>query len=649
MTSSTGTSFLTATDGYRLWANSYDREPNPLLTLERRILEPLLPPLKGLDILDIGCGTGCWLQIFKNTGARKLLGIDLSPEMLDQARTKLGDAAALWRGEYADAPIANASVDLILCNFVLSYVDDTAAFLSFAASVLRPGGSLFLTDMHPATASALSWRRGVRVRDEFQEIRTYEWTIAALMQFCRNAGFAVRVFLEPGFGRGDRIIFEENGKAEYFEEIREHPAIYILQLAAPEQSKRLIQRNDKPGMVAGISGARFALGPEDAASGQLKCSGSLVEAIHSGAHHETSSAASSVDLRGYLAFPGLINSHDHLEFALFPRLGYGPYPNFLEWADDIHRTHAAEIARHRKMPKNVRLWWGGIRNLLCGVTTVCHHNPYAPEVFSDGFPVRVLKDYGWAHSLRLDQVAAIQKAKANRDQRFFIHLGEGTDAQSAEEIFELHRQGALDENTVIIHGLGIGANGSSLLRSTGAGLIWCPSSNFFLFEKSLSFDDICDLPKVALGSDSPLTAEGDLLDEVRCAHQTLRTPATKAYEYVTQGAARLLGLKNGEGCFRVGGFADLAAVRDKGLPPGETLAGLSYRDVELVLLGGRVQLASPQIMQRLPQNAVEGLQPLAIEGLVRWIRAPLDRLFEETLQHLRGPVCLGGRQVSLGS
>jgi cytosine/adenosine deaminase-related metal-dependent hydrolase/SAM-dependent methyltransferase len=650
MASSTATSFLTASDGYRLWASSYDREPNPLLTLERRILEPLLPPLKGLDILDVGCGTGRWLQMAKGTGARKLLGIDLSAEMLDQARAKLGEAATLWQGKYTDAPIAKASADLILCNFVLSYLDDPGAFLTFAATALRPSGTLFLTDMHPATASALSWRRGVRVQGEFQEIRTYEWTVAAIIQFCRDAGFAVRLLLEPGFGCEERIIFEENGKAEYFEEIREHPAIYMLHLTAQERSKPYSKHIDSPGMVAGISGARFALGPEDDATGDLEFSDSRVEAIHAKSHRKTSSARSNdIDLTGYLALPGLINAHDHLEFALFPKLGNGPYRNFLEWADDIHRTHAAEISRHRQVPKNARLWWGGIRNLLCGVTSVCHHNPYAPEVFSDGFPVRVLKDYRWAHSLRLDQVTAMQKTKANRDQRFFIHLGEGTDAESADEIFELHRQGALDENTVIIHGLGIGTNGATLLRCAGAGLVWCPSSNLFLFDKSLCFDDICDLSKVALGSDSPLTAEGDLLDEVRCAHQTLRTPATKAYQYVTQGAAHLLGLKNGEGCFRVGGFADLTVVRDKGLSPGETLAGLSYRDLELVLLGGRVQLASPQIKQRLPQNAVEGLQPLAIEGLVRWIRAPLDRLFAETLEHLRGPVYLGRRQVSLVS
>jgi len=223
------------------------------------------------------------------------------------------------------------------------------------------------------------------------------------------------------------------------------------------------------------------------------------------------------------------------------------------------------------------------------------------------------------------------------------------DKKCSEEIFALHRAGALDYNTVIIHGLGLGQEGMQLLRSTGAGLIWCPSSNVFLFGKTLSLEEIQGLPNVAIGSDSPLTACGDLLDEVHCASQVSESSADEIYEYVTRQPVKLLHLRNGEGNLRIGGLADLIAVRDTGLTPAETLLTLSHRDIELVLLGGRVQLASAEVMRRLPAGSREGLQPIAMDGIVRWIRAPLDRLLQETWAHLGKDIYLGGKQVSIAS
>src|SRR5579872_3585761 len=91
------------------------------------------------------------------------------------------------------------------------------------------------------------------------------------------------------------------------------------------------------------------------------------------------------DLSGYLLLPGLINAHDHLEFGLFPRLGRGPWKNAGEWAAAIYRPHCSPVREHRAVPRSARLYWGGIRNLLSGVTTVAHHNPFERAPFGEGF------------------------------------------------------------------------------------------------------------------------------------------------------------------------------------------------------------------------------------------------------------------------
>jgi cytosine/adenosine deaminase-related metal-dependent hydrolase/ubiquinone/menaquinone biosynthesis C-methylase UbiE len=643
--------WLSPSEGYRVWAGTYDREANPMLSLEQRILGTLLPSIAGLDVVDLGCGTGRWLDALRGASARSLIGVDPSPEMLSYARAKLGDAATFVCEEYGNVLIPVASADLVLCNFVLSYVEDAEAFLKVARNILRPGGSLFLTDVHPDTATALNWRRGVHMESGFEEICTYPRSFAEVMELCTNVGSDVSLRLEPKFGQEERAIFDENGKGDYFEEVREHPAIYILQLRKPPATKISITETAQIGVVAQLRGARLALNGTESFRGTVQIDKSRLETMISDVNEDSAPppSESGVDLHGYLLLPGLINAHDHLEFALFPRLGRGGYRNFMEWAEDIHRVHAAEIAFHRQVPKEARLWWGGIRNVLCGVTTVCHHNPFECEVFSEEFIVRVLEDYEWAHSLQLEPAAAMKKRKTPKGRPFFIHLAEGLDTQSEKEIFHLCSRGALDADTVVIHGLGLNAKGKTMLRASGAGLVWCPSSNLFLFGKSLSAEEIRQFPRVALGSDSPLTADGDLLDEVRCAHQLLQAPAEALYTCVTRKPAQILALKNGEGAIRIGSVADLIAVRDNGLTPADTLATLSYRDVELVLLAGRVQLASPDLRKRLPPSACAGLQPLSIEGVVRWVRAPLKRLFEEAQAYLGDKLYLGGRRISLAS
>src|SRR5688572_7483853 len=128
--------------------------------------------------------------------------------------------------------------------------------------------------------------------------------------------------------------------------------------------------------------------------------GRIRKVVDSGSCRNASSdSCVQIDLEGYLILPGLINAHDHLEFNLFPRLGRGPYANSEEWAHDIYHPERSPLSEHLSIPKPLRLWWGGLKNLLSGVTTVCHHNDYDEKVFGGEFPVRVVRRYGWAHSI----------------------------------------------------------------------------------------------------------------------------------------------------------------------------------------------------------------------------------------------------------
>src|ERR1700730_5075673 len=302
MSSSEITSCLTPAEGHRVWASSYDDECNPMLSLEQRILEPLLPSVAGSDVIDLGCGTGRWLNALKDNKARSLLGMDFSSEMLRVARSKLDSAANIECADCENAALQSDSADLILCNFVLSYIEDATNLLEIARRALRPGGSLFITDIHPETSAALDWRRGVRVQQEFHEIRTHHRTIREVIVLCEKANLQVALLIEQQFGDEEQAIFEKNGKLEYFDRICELPAIYVLQVRPPQESVSKPVKTNTHSSINAIRGARFALGPTDTSRGDLGIVNSRIDRISSQppAHPSRTVSDNDVDLQGFL-------------------------------------------------------------------------------------------------------------------------------------------------------------------------------------------------------------------------------------------------------------------------------------------------------------------------------------------------------------
>lgn len=397
-----------------------------------------------------------------------------------------------------------------------------------------------------------------------------------------------------------------------------------------------------------IHGARWAVGPSRTANSPVFISEGRIARLADLSTNGSGKSSTGLDLSGYLLLPGFINSHDHLDFALFPRLAHPPHRNYIDWGEGIHRRFPEIITRHRAVPKEIRVWWGAITNLLCGVTTVCHHNPFLPDMQREDFPVRVVRQYGWAHSLALGGDLRAARAIVPRGKPFIVHACEGVDWQAREELFSLDRLGLLEPSMVLVHGLAMDAECVQLMRKREASLVLCPSSNDFLFHKLPDFSLLSEIEGLAIGSDSPLTAEGDLLDEVRFAIARCKVPRGEAYRMVTTAAAGILRLKNFEGSLRESGVGDLIAIRDNGADAVERIEALSAADVELVMVAGRVQLASDAILERLPAEQRHGLEPLVSDGVLRWLRAPVKELLGRTEAVMgSGAVRLAHRAIEL--
>ena len=351
-----------------------------------------------------------------------------------------------------------------------------------------------------------------------------------------------------------------------------------------------------------------------------------------------------VDLRGAIVLPGLVNAHDHLELNHYGRLkSRERYENASGWIDDMRPRLSADpaIRDGRSKPLVERLFIGGLKNLLAGVTTVAHHNPFYPEMRRT-MPVRVVRRYGWAHSFLLERQPAGARGEpggdiARRwqatpaDAPFVLHLAEGVDDEARRELARLEALGCLKPNTVIVHGVAIDRDGWRRVAAAGAGLVWCPGSNDFLFGESVPVRELLDsatqgvAPRVtiALGTDARITGSRDLLDELRVARAAAPVSPGELLGMVTTGPAALLRQPK-SGRLAVGAPADLVVIPPFESDPAAALLKTTRRDVRLVMVGGRPLVSDPDLASvfrarriRLRPLRVDAAPKLADSGLVR--------------------------------
>ncbi|MDE1148130.1 MAG: methyltransferase domain-containing protein [Azospirillaceae bacterium] len=148
--------------------------------LLRQALDGVLGGRTGLDILDIGCGTGLGGVVVKPL-ARHLAGVDLSPRMVEHARAR-GLYDRLWDADLMGALAeADAAWDLVLAADVLVYLGDLAPVFQAVARALRPGGRF--------AATVERWTgEGDHI---LRESRRYAHAQAHVEAAARGAGLAV--------------------------------------------------------------------------------------------------------------------------------------------------------------------------------------------------------------------------------------------------------------------------------------------------------------------------------------------------------------------------------------------------------------------------------------------------------------------------
>ena len=331
-----------------------------------------------------------------------------------------------------------------------------------------------------------------------------------------------------------------------------------------------------------------------------------------------------IEFENVIAFPGLINSHDHLDFNLFPKLGNRVYNNYSEWGKDIHTQNKDVINAVLKIPLQLRTQWGLYKNLLNGITTVVNHG--AKLKITSSF-ITVLQDNYSLHSIQFERYWQL---KLNnffaKKQPYVIHAGEGTDEMAHNEILTLIKKNFFNKSLFAVHGVAMDEEQAKNFK----GLIWCPDSNFFLLNATADIKRLKTKTRILFGTDSTLTADWNLWNHLRLARKTGLLKDRELFKTLTKTPS-LAWQQNPTDMSSINKNADIViakAIAGKGF---DAFYSLNPKNIQLILHRGKIRLFDEEIKDQLMvyHFPISQFSKINVDGNWKYVYGDLPKLIRE--------------------
>lgn len=162
----------------------------------------------GLEVVDCGCGEGRFGRLLANCGARRVLGVDRCPPMIEAARQLQSDAETYRIADVQDmAFVGDETFDLAVSYLNQCDLPDFLANNRAVFRVLRPGGRFVVANLHPMRSAVGGWHRAADgnkehvVLDRYFDEGARRWKIMGveLTNFHRSLSTYVNGFFDAGF------------------------------------------------------------------------------------------------------------------------------------------------------------------------------------------------------------------------------------------------------------------------------------------------------------------------------------------------------------------------------------------------------------------------------------------------------------------
>jgi ubiquinone/menaquinone biosynthesis C-methylase UbiE len=217
--------------------------------LEQPAMLALLPAVKSLNALDLGCGAGDFCRRLSALGARSVIGVDISNNMLELALKEVPPGVSYQNQAMEDVQFPVGVFDLVVSSLAFHYVKDLPDLFRKTAQWLKPQGVLLFSMEHPISTCSQGIHHGW-IKDEsnhklfwpvdhYREegIRKSHWFVAGVIKYHRTissilngliaAGLTVVAVDEPAASAADEELWPE------LKDARRRPPFLVVKALKP--------------------------------------------------------------------------------------------------------------------------------------------------------------------------------------------------------------------------------------------------------------------------------------------------------------------------------------------------------------------------------------------------------------------------------
>jgi len=324
-----------------------------------------------------------------------------------------------------------------------------------------------------------------------------------------------------------------------------------------------------------------------------------------------------------IAFPGLINSHDHLALNTHTIHKNRIYSDYIDWAADNFEDTIKEI---NDIPFKLRYEWGILKNVLQGFTTVLQHDlaiknykTHIADVFTDTMTI---------HSLAFDKKWKL-KAMFPTFRKKIIHLAEGTSDHARHEPKRFLKRSIHPKNTLVVHGIGLTVSDGKKF----GGLIWCPNSNTHLYGLTANVGLLKNTIPILFGTDSTISADWNFWKHLKQARHLDYLSDNELFDSMTKTPSKVFNWKH-KGSLSEGKIADIIIARKREEDFYNSFYALEPEDILLIVKSGKIIFYDASLAENVFQFIDnETFEKIDINNHVKYLGFRVKKLTSEIKKH----------------